>query len=89
MRVCSANPAAAEHAEHLAVAGERLGDEPGDPALSGGGRQVLEQGGADPSTLVFVADDERHLGRVGARLTVVASDADEPVAELGHQRDAA
>ena len=59
-------PGGPEHAEHLAVVGERLGDEPGDPALSGGGRQVLEQDGADPPTLVFVADDERHLGRVGA-----------------------
>ena len=47
--------------------GQRLGDEPGDPALAGGGRQVLEQDGADPAALLFVADDERHLGRVGTR----------------------
>ena len=88
MRVRSAKPAAANTSEHLAVAAQRLGDEPRDPALAGGGRQVLEQHGADSPTLLFVAHDERHLGRIGTRLSVVPGDAHEPIAELGHQHHA-
>ena len=40
---------------------------------------LREQSGADPPTLVFVADDKRDVSRIGAELTVVASDTDDPV----------
>jgi len=33
------------------LSGQRVGDEPDDPPLAGGGRQVLERSGADHPTL--------------------------------------
>jgi hypothetical protein len=75
-----------EDAEHPIVVSRGLRDEAGDAALPGGGRQVLEQDGADSPTLLLVADDERHLGRVVGALTVVTSDTHDPVAQLCHQR---
>lgn len=79
-------PGGPEHAQHPPVVRHRLGDKAGDAALAGGSRQVLEQDGADPPTLLFVADNERHLGRVSGAGTVVASDTHQPVAQFSPQR---
>jgi hypothetical protein len=78
----------AEDADHPAVVGQRVGEEPGDAPLPGGGRQVLEQERAEPAALVRVVDHERHLRRRRPRHAVVAGHCDEPVAQLGDEGDA-
>ncbi|CAB4907925.1 unannotated protein [freshwater metagenome] len=70
-----------EHPDHAGVLAEHLGDEPGDAPLAGGGGQVLQQHRAQPASLVGVLDEEGDLGVVGARVAVVAADADELLAQ--------
>jgi hypothetical protein len=83
--VCSANPAAREHAEHRAVVGRSVGDESGDATLPGDSRQMFEQDGADAPTLILVRDDERRFGAVGACLALVGGETEEePIAQLRH-----
>ena len=54
-------------------------------ASQGGGGEVLEQDGAEPSPLVLVLDEEGHLGVVRAGVPVVATDGDQRVAEEHHE----
>ncbi len=82
-----------EHLDHLGVGGEHLGGEAADVALTGDGRDVLQQGGGDPAALVGVLHEEGDLGLVGRRGgghtvgadAVVAYGGDELAADGGRE----
>ena len=76
-----------EHAHHLVVLGEDLGDETRQPALARGRGEVLEQDRPETAALVVVAHDERDLGRGGLREPDVAPDGDDLAAEPEHEGD--
>jgi hypothetical protein len=78
----------AEDGEHLAVLRQHLGLEPVDAVLPRGGREVLEEDGAEPAALVGVADVERDLGARVVEL-LVAADGDDVVAQGDDERDPA
>src|SRR5581483_765838 len=75
-----------EDAEHLLVLPQGGGVELGDAGLPGGGRQPLQQDGADAPAVVVVVDQEGHFGVGPALPPLVAGDADDLVAQLRHQR---
>ena len=77
----------AEDPQHRAVLGEHHGGEPRDTDFARRGGQMFEQRRPDPPSLMGVGDDESDLGLVRPRLTVVAPDRDDLVAQQGNQGD--
>src|SRR5690606_35596053 len=76
----------AQHAHHLHVGGQHVGDEAFDAAFAGGGGEVFEQHRGHSPALVGVLDQERHLGLAG-RDAVVADHRHHVGPDGGDQRD--
>ena len=73
-----------EHADHRRLSGSTDAVNPRQAHLPRPRREVLEQHGGQPATVVGVVDEERHLGLGPVPPAVVAGDPDELVAA---QRD--
>ena len=78
-------PRVAEHAEHAAVVGQRLGGEPPDAMGAPHRGQMLEQDRGEPASLLVVLHGERDFGLFGRGRAVVARDCDDLIAELGDE----
>ena len=75
-----------EHAEHLAVVRDDLGDEPLDPMVGGAQRQLLDEACPDPALLVGVRDGERAFRGGGVAEPHVARERDDPLGAVLDQR---
>ncbi len=75
-----------EDAEHLAVVGHHLGDEPLDADLRGAVGEALEEPGADALALEVVGHREGRLGERGVAQPRVVRDRDDPLAVVLSER---
>ena len=75
-----------EDAQHLAVVGHHLGDEPLDADLRGAVGEALEEPGADALALEVVGHREGRLGERGVAQPRVVRDRDDPLAVVLSER---
>ncbi len=87
---CALTPEARvlEHVKHSPVVGQRIGAEARDAFGGRVGSEVRQEHRRQPTSLVFVGDRKRDLGRVAPGETVVAADADQVVVQERDERHA-